>query len=484
MALLLIFSVWNAITVVCVIVGYYVSWVIYSRTLHPLAKVPGPVWPAVSRTWLMYRMYQGDLETHMRAIHNRFVLCCCEHWKYGSIVRTTPDEVHVSDPKAIPIIYPTQQPLKKTDWYLIYRPVTLGPGPDLFTDDDAKHHAAHRRIVGSVYTLSSMLKNERALDDLVKLFGDKLGGLADCQDAFDFGLWPEMFSFDGVGAVFFGSPFGFLETSSDYGNYIAAVHTAMPLNSVVAMAPLWIRRYLLQVGVMIPKVLKAIIATDGIRQTAVRKTGVAQERTSNANANRTDVLSQLLSIMREKNDCLTIKEIHVEMWAAVIAGSDSTSGALHGTITHPVQYNQATKIPYLRAVIQESLRLCPPFALLGHHIPTAFKAKVGMNAMVTQFDETVFGKDAREFRPERWLESEERFRLMEKSMLVFGAGTRTCIGRHLSNAEMYKLIPHILRHFTVEMAHDGPWKTHNATFLLQSNVICKVKRRSVENRPL
>lgn len=83
------------------------------------------------------------------------------------------------------------------------------------------------------------------------------------------------------------------------------------------MAPLWIRRYLLQVGVMIPKVLKAIIATDGIRQTAVRETGVAQERTSNANANRTDVLSQLLSIMREKNDCLTIKEIHVEMWAAV-----------------------------------------------------------------------------------------------------------------------------------------------------------------------
>jgi hypothetical protein len=125
------------------------------------------------------------------------------------------------------------------------------------------------------------------------------------------------FSFDVVGAVFFGSPFGFLETSSDYGNYIAAVHTALPLNSVVAMAPLWIRRYLLQVGVMIPKVLKAIIATDGVRQTAVRETGVAQERTSNANANRTDVLSQLLSIMREKNDCLTIKKIHVEMWAAV-----------------------------------------------------------------------------------------------------------------------------------------------------------------------
>jgi hypothetical protein len=68
---------------------------------------------------------------------------------------------------------------------------------------------------------------------------------------------------------------------------------------------------------MIPKVLKAIIAADGIRHTAVRETGVAQERTLDASANRTDVLSQLLSIMREKKDSLTIKEIHVEMWAAV-----------------------------------------------------------------------------------------------------------------------------------------------------------------------
>jgi cytochrome P450 len=58
-----------------------------------------------------------------------------------------------------------------------------------------------------------------------------------------------------------------------------------------------------------------------------------------------------------------------------------------------------------------------------------------MNAMVTQFDETVFGKDAQEFRPERWLESEERFRVMEKAMLVFGAGTRTCIGKHVSVAD-------------------------------------------------
>ena len=112
--------------------------------------------------------------------------------EYGPIVRTAPDEVHVSDPSAIPILYPTQHPLEKTDWYLTYRAVNLGPSPDLFTDDNEKHHAAHRRTVGSVYTLSSILKNERTLDELLTLFGKRLGEFADREEDVDFGLWLEM----------------------------------------------------------------------------------------------------------------------------------------------------------------------------------------------------------------------------------------------------------------------------------------------------
>jgi hypothetical protein len=57
-------------------------------------------------------------------------------------------------------------------------------------------------------------------------------------------------------------------------------------------------------------------------------------------------------------------------------------------LTHPAQYNQATKMPYLRAVIQESLRLCPPLAvpmsryvpigglqLSGGYIPAGFRVR-------------------------------------------------------------------------------------------------------------
>jgi hypothetical protein len=53
------------------LLAYWLLWIVYARTFHPLAKIPGPLWASTSRTWLMYRMYLGDLETHQRALHER-----------------------------------------------------------------------------------------------------------------------------------------------------------------------------------------------------------------------------------------------------------------------------------------------------------------------------------------------------------------------------------------------------------------------------
>lgn len=153
-----------------------------------------------------------------------------------------------------------------------------------------------------------------------------------------------------------------------------------------------------------------------------------------------------------------------------MAGSDSTSIALrsifyflmknpskldkvraevdaafaNGILVSPVQFNQSAKLPYLSAVIQESFRLYSPFAapiqrysppagmkLVSTYIPAGIR--VGLNPAVVQHHKAVFGDDAGSFRPERWLEtSSEQLKLMEKSILAFGAGTRRCTGRHVS----------------------------------------------------
>jgi hypothetical protein len=56
----------------------------------------------------MYRMVLGDVEVTQRELHNR----------YGPLVRIAPNEVFSSDSDAVPLIYTTQNPLNKTDWYV------------------------------------------------------------------------------------------------------------------------------------------------------------------------------------------------------------------------------------------------------------------------------------------------------------------------------------------------------------------------------
>lgn len=53
------------------LVTYWLGWSVYSCTIHPLAKVPGPVWASLSRTWLMYRMYRGDYQLSQLALHEK-----------------------------------------------------------------------------------------------------------------------------------------------------------------------------------------------------------------------------------------------------------------------------------------------------------------------------------------------------------------------------------------------------------------------------
>lgn len=130
----------------------------------------------------MWHHHSGDIEIVERALHAR----------YGQIVRIAPDEVVVADPKYIPQIYPVQKPLQKTDWYNPWRPQGLKSQPDLFTQTDEKAHSAYRKIVGGVYSFSSIAKNEPGMDEIVSLFMERLDDFADKGEPFDFGLWLEM----------------------------------------------------------------------------------------------------------------------------------------------------------------------------------------------------------------------------------------------------------------------------------------------------
>lgn len=161
--------------------------------------------------------------------------------------------------------------------------------------------------------------------------------------------------------------------------------------------------------------------------------------------------------------------------------------ALHGQLSSPVQYAEAIKLPFLCACIKEALRLHPSvqltmgrlapaegLELCGTYIPPGYR--VGMNGAVVHHDPSIFGVDADLYRPERWFE--ENAATMDKHLLHFGAGTRTCIGKNISLAELHKLVPYLLTKFRVDLWNENDtWSTRNLWFCKQEGLVVRVTPR-------
>jgi hypothetical protein len=209
--------------------------------------------------------------------------------------------------------------LEKTVWYDAWRPAGMKSRPDMFTNRSEKDHAAYQRILGSIYSLSSVLKSEPGLNTTGEVFLQRLDEFADKGEEFDFGLWLEMYCYDNIGLVFFGEQFGFLKDSIDYGGYIAAVHKSMPFLHILASAPTYARPLLMMTALAIPSLFRAVLAIDGVKKTAERETYKAQARTEEASAKRVDMTSQMLGIVHEKGlkNNFGLREIVSENWTAV-----------------------------------------------------------------------------------------------------------------------------------------------------------------------
>lgn len=205
-----------------------------------------------------------------------------------------------------------------------------------------------------------------------------------------------------------------------------------------------------------------------------------------------DFCSKLLDLSEaiqrsEKNpDGLTQSEIVMGGCSGnVFAGSDTTSISLNatfyniiknprvqsrlraelddahsrGALSDPPSFAETQALPYLQAVMKEALRMHPAVGLClwrvvpaggatlcGTYFPAG--ANVGVNCWVAHRNKGVWGDDAEDFRPERWLESsEEKLKAMNAMYMPFGLGSRTCIGKNISLLEISKVIPHLVRKF-------------------------------------
>lgn len=153
----------------------------------------------------------------------------------------------------------------------------------------------------------------------------------------------------------------------------------------------------------------------------------------------------------------------------------------------------------LEAVIREGMRILPAVSMLleryvpapglslpdGSVIPAG--TAVGVNPYIIGRHKKVWGPDADEFRPERWLQYEDesdsayhaRIQLFNATDLTFGDGARVCIGRYIANMEMYKIVATLITRFEIKLVDiERDWEVVGSWFPQQSGLVCRLKKRS------
>ncbi|KAJ3548741.1 hypothetical protein NM688_g5258 [Phlebia brevispora] len=213
-----------------------------------------------------------------------------------------------------------------------------------------------------------------------------------------------------------------------------------------------------------------------------------------------DIMSILLraNMSTSEEDKLSEEELIAQMSTLVFAATDTTSNALSRTLDllakHPdvqeklrtelleagqgqdISYDQLVDLPYLDAVCRETLRLYPPASFTSREtqkdavmplsepiqgvdgtmiseivIPKKTMVIVGIRSC--NRNRRIWGDDALEWKPERWLDSlpsavkEAKVPGVYANLMTFLGGGNSCIGFKFSQLEMKVMLTVLLSSF-------------------------------------
>jgi cytochrome P450 len=112
-------------------------------------------------------------------------------------------------------------------------------------------------------------------------------------------------------------------------------------------------------------------------------------------------------------------------------------------------------LPFLNGVCNETLRVLPSVPLLARVAgsdttligqPIAANTRLIMSPWATNIDPALWGSDAAEFKPERWIDEDTNKPNLtggastNYAFLTFLHGSRSCIGQNFARAELRSLV--------------------------------------------
>ncbi|CAD6565532.1 MAG: hypothetical protein ASARMPRED_007312 [Alectoria sarmentosa] len=442
--------------------------------------------------------------------------------KYGRFARIGPQTLLVSDVDYIRKVNARGSSYSRSDWYKGGRFV---PNEDtlLSMTDDNEHKSLRNKMAPGFNTHTENNRVEGSIDSQITILLDLIKSKyistpESGTKPMDWGYLASYFGIDSICDIAFGEPLGDLQVDQDKYNFLHYMEAALPTMSVFACYN-WMLK-LLQSSIVArycapsPDDLSPFGHVMGFaRHQASKRFGEKAVR-------RTDMIDSFIQ------HGMSPGEAERGGLLQLVAGSDTTATALRAAVlfvaTSPVVLARirtemaaagilphrdtktiignakARSIPYLLAVVKESLRLHPPVigalekkagnegdALPdGRRIPPGTRIQVSTWAILR--DQEVFGLDADCFRPERWLEmeveSEHRLKMERSTELVFSAGRFICMGRDIALTQLLKVISELFYRFDVTVINpEKPWHSVGYGVFCQHDQWVRVTERNIGN---
>ncbi|APA08465.1 hypothetical protein sscle_04g032350 [Sclerotinia sclerotiorum 1980 UF-70] len=504
------------------IVGFAI-YLATNRFNRGLNKYPGPTLASFTDWWRFYDVYKRRAEVTQQKLH-------AEHGDVVRLGPNTLSFADPKALKTIyglnkgfvkSAFYPVQQAVKNGH-----------PLPSLFSTLSEPFHAQLRRSVNSAFSMSSVVQYEPLVTRTTEIFLSRtadlytsLSGHSSC----DFARWLQFYAFDVIGEMTYSKRHGFLEENRDVDGIVSYLANLFDYVAPIGQIPILDRLFLKNPLYLLAAKYGLIDVTFPVAKFAAQR---VQERYPKTDGNgilptvdaevktdisQPDLLSKFIQAKHARPEFMTDDLVMTMAVSMAFAGSETTAISLSAVFyyllknercmqklmreidgkamegyfadgkTGLVSWTESQGLPYLDACIKEAFRLHPAAGLpLERVVPEQgleiagewIKGGtiVGCNAWVIHHRREIFGEDVEVFRPERWLVDEEkdgeaeekRIKEMNGTMLMFGMGARSCIGRNISLLEIYKLVPSFLRRFEIALEHpDQEWTLRNSWFVRQ-----------------
>ncbi|KAK4450827.1 cytochrome P450 [Podospora aff. communis PSN243] len=451
---------------------------IYVWKFH-LRRVPGPFWNTFTCNWTLFRKgFNGTLYDWEHQLNER----------HGRIVRIGPNHVLTDDPDILKRVGSPRSAYTKSEWFAISTRFLAGAESTLTLGRYGQKnvHTARRSLFTSSYTGRD--NSSPSVEDALNTQLTELIDLVDTKYAYtapgpcnpcSFDVVGQYFTLDFAAAILWSEPFGFLKQGTDIGNYFQTLERFLPVRAALGS---------LSFLPLINPLLAPLITPSPKDKTGLgRLEGIAQEkadaRVKEIESGAEDVKSDILTAMINKG--LRGTDLYGELFMAIVASSESPGAMLRialallvvtptayarlnaeiagASLSSPATDAEARAMPYLQAVLRETIRLYPVPAEMykqvppggdtvgGHFLPGGTWIGHNFRAMMRRRD--IWGEDADLFRPERWLEAAkegdgERFRTL--CAVVdhgFGSGRFLCIGKSVGMMVLGKTVVELMRHF-------------------------------------